>query len=141
MLISLNADSSICIWETTSADEFLNAFNEGKFEKWLKLTKVRMPLDTISDPIPTTSCFLNTDYNQFVCGFNDAYISVFDLNKASFTSNIRTFKNDKNSANRINLQPNCIVSCSSVPTIYSGFEDNSIKSIDMRTGKLNLIIM
>lgn len=135
MLVSLNSDALLCIWETTSANNYINSFNEGNFDKWLKSSKTRLPLDLTSNeaPIPTTCCFLKTDVNQLPTGFNDSYISIFDFNKNSFTSNIKTSKIEK-VHNRVTIQPNCIVSANNVPMIYSGFEDSSIKSIDIRTG-------
>lgn len=89
-------------------------------------------------PNPTTCCFMNSDSNQFICGFNDGYLSVYDFNKNNFTSNIKVFKNDKNDKiyDRVNQQVNSLVSSQSIPFIYGGFEDGLIKTIDMRTGIL-----
>lgn len=107
-----------------------------QYDKWLRSSKSRAPLDLSSEvPLPTTCTFLNNEGSQLVCGFDDSYLSVFDFNKNSFTSNIKTFKNEKNEKN-INYsqyQANCLVNSSSVPTVYGGFEDFTIKSIDMRS--------
>ena len=34
------------------------------------------------------------------------------------------------------MQPNCIVTNNAAPILYAGFEDNFIKSFDIRTGNL-----
>lgn len=69
-------------------------------------------------------------------GFNDGYISSYDFNKNVFSNNIKTFKLDKNdkvsNKNYYIYQPNCLISSSTVPILYGGFEDCSIKTIDMR---------
>jgi WD40 repeat protein len=62
------------------------------------------------------------------------------MNKNSFTSNIKSYKNDR-TEKPINMQPNCIASSSSVPIIYTGCEDGSLKSIDLRSGKNCLIML
>lgn len=107
-----------------------------QYEKWLKSSKARSALDGSNEVVlPTTCCFLNNEGNQLVCGFNDATLSIFDFYKNSFYSNIKTFKNEKNekNANLSLYQPNCLINTSSVPIMYGGFEDSSIKSIDIRT--------
>jgi hypothetical protein len=106
-----------------------------KYDKWLKTNKSRAPIDGASEsPIPTASCFNNTDLNQLICGFNDSSLSIYDFNKNSFYSNIKTQKFDKNDhpSNLVEYQPNTLVCSSSVPIVYGGFEDSTIKSIDMR---------
>lgn len=103
-----------------------------KYDKWLKTKKSRGPIENSNElPIPTTCTFMNIDSNQLVCGFNDACLSVYDFNKNYFSSEIKTYKNEKMSS-PIDHQPNCLVSSTSIPTIYGGFEDNTIKSFDMR---------
>ena len=106
-----------------------------KYDKWLKTNKSRAPIDGASESsIPTASCFNNTDLNQLICGFNDSSLSIYDFNKNSFYSNIKTQKFDKNdnNSNLFEYQPNTLVCSSSVPIVYGGFEDSTIKSIDMR---------
>lgn len=103
-----------------------------KHDKWFKTSKFRSNNDGTPPCIPTSSCFNNTDYNSLICGFEDASISIYDFNKNSFYSNIKTFKFE----NKITLgdyQPNTLISSLSVPIIYGGFEDSTIKSIDLRT--------
>jgi striatin 1/3/4 len=70
-----------------------------------------------------------------VCGFSDSYISLYDLNKNLFTSNIKTIKSEKNekSPTRNTSQSNTLVSSNSIPIVYGGFEDNTIKTIDIRS--------
>jgi WD40 repeat protein len=105
-----------------------------QYDKWHKSSKIRLPVDGgLENPLPTTCCFMNND--QLVCGFNDSYLSVFDLNKNTFTSNIKTFKNEKNEKifNMAQHQANYLINSNSVPTLYGGFEDCTIKSIDMRS--------
>jgi len=89
----------------------------------------------IESPIPTSCCFLNTESSQLICGFNDSYLSIYDLNKNTFTSPIKTQKIDKNDKTKLRNQhqPNTMISSNSVPFIYAGFEDNTIKTIDMRS--------
>jgi striatin 1/3/4 len=107
-----------------------------QYDKWLKSSKIRPAFDnSLETPLPTTSCFTNNEGSHLICGFTDTYLSVLDLNKNTFCSNIKTFKNEKNEKN-VNLslyQPNCLINSSSVPTIYAGFEDSTIKSIDLRS--------
>lgn len=79
---------------------------------------------------------MNSDPNQFICGFNDGYISLFDLNKLQFTSNLNTNKIEKNDRHYNDIsfyQPNCLIS-NNISTIYGGFEDYSIKAFDLRSG-------
>jgi WD40 repeat protein len=109
---------------------------ENKTDKWLKAKKSRASIDGLNDmPIPSACTFLNSESNQLVCGFNDSYISLYDLTKNTFTSNIKTLKLEKNEkqAFRNSHQPNTLISSYSLPIIYGGFEDNSIKTIDLRT--------
>jgi hypothetical protein len=108
---------------------------EGKFDKWLKSSKLKPSIDTVEAPIPTTCTFLTNE--QLLLGYNDGYLSIFDLNKNTFGNNIKTFKLDKGKEsikelNRGKLQANYLVPSTSVPLIYGGFEDNTIKSFDMR---------
>lgn len=83
---------------------------------------------------------MNADPNLFVCGFNDGYISTFDLIKTQFTSNLKTYKidkNDKHHYDKAHYQPNCLIT-GTLQTIYGGFEDSSIKSFDFRSCKIIL---
>ena len=73
-------------------------------------------------------------------------ISVYDITKEKFSNNVKThnltktinFNNSKDIYSLSYQQPNCITSNSTVPIIYSGFEDGSLKSIDLRNnGKDN----
>jgi hypothetical protein len=100
----------------------------------LKGSKLRSQIDTLEAPVPTTCCFLNSDLNTLVAGYNDGYVSVIDINKNAFTSNIKTFKPDgKETLNRANIQPNTLACSTSIPVIYGGFEDSTIKSFDFRS--------
>lgn len=106
---------------------------EMQYDKWLKSSKSRPNLDSGTEtPIPTTCCFLNSDGNQLICGYTDSYISTFDFNKLIFSSNIKSTKIDRNSDYSLS-QVNCLINSTSVPTIYAGYEDNTIKTIDMRS--------
>ncbi len=83
---------------------------------------------------------MNSDPNLFVCGFNDGYVSTFDIVKTQFTSNFKTYKLDKNERHHYDknfYQPNTLIS-TSIQSIYGGFEDASIKSFDFRTGNFSL---
>ena len=85
--------------------------------------------------IPTTCSFLKTESNKLVVGFNDATISIMDVEKGYFSQHYNTFNEQishlKN-VNRVLYQPNCFALSNSLPLIYSGFEDNSIKILDLR---------
>ena len=82
---------------------------------------------------------MNSDPNLFICGFNDGYLSTYDITKNQFTSNLKTFKLEKNEKHheKYFYQPNCLISSNTIPTVYGGFEDYSIKSFDLRNGKKN----
>jgi WD40 repeat protein len=71
-----------------------------------------------------------------LCGFDDGYLSIFDLNKLAFVNSIKTFAsykaNEVKDINRSKLQANYLVKSSSEPLVYGGFEDNTIKTFDMR---------
>lgn len=93
--------------------------------------------DKEDSPIPTCCTFASYDLDKLLVGFNDASLSVVDLNNFTFKSNIKIFNNKQERVDLRLFQPNCIFSSSSVPIIYIGCEDGTIKSIDMRTGKFN----
>ncbi len=77
---------------------------------------------------------MNSDLNTLVVGYNDGYLCLNDINKNTFVSNIKTFKPDgKETLNRCNIQPNTLACSTSVPIVYGGFEDSTIKSFDFRS--------
>lgn len=109
---------------------------DGNYHKWFKTSFMRDPQDNSQDsPIPTTSCFSKTDYSNLICGFNDACISLYDFKKQCFHSKIKTYKEDNLpvGGGMELIQPNCFAMSESVPILYSGFEDSTIKSIDLRS--------
>ena len=137
LLISLSSDGDITFWETTSAEEYILSFNKGRF-KWSKSTKSKKSsyLDEIAIPV---SCeFMKQDSNKLLVGFNDATISLMDINKNSFISNWNMINKNNNMAknnnynNRVLFQPNCFVCCNNSPVIYTGFEDGTLKILDFR---------
>ena len=137
LLISLSSDGDITFWETTSAEEYILSFNKGRF-KWAKSTKSKKSsyLDEIAIPV---SCeFMKQDNNKLLVGFNDATISLMDINKNSFISNWNMINKNNNMAknnkynNRVLFQPNCFACCNNTPVIYTGFEDGSLKILDFR---------
>ena len=144
ILISLCSDGDITFWETTTIEEYISAFNKGKF-KWDKSTKSKKSsyLDEIS--IPVCCDFLKQDNNKLIVGFNDATISLLDINKNNFISNWNMLdKNNnlnKNNANNYNnrvlYQPNCFACCNNSPVIYTGFEDGTLKILDFRNVPLS----
>ena len=85
ILISLCSDGDITFWETTTIEEYISAFNNGKF-KWDKSTKSKKSsyLDEIA--IPVCCDFLKQDNNKLIVGFNDATIALLDINKNNFIS-------------------------------------------------------
>ena len=137
ILISLCSDGDITFWETTTIEEYISAFNNGKF-KWDKSTKSKKSsyLDEIA--IPVCCDFLKQDNNKLIVGFNDATISLLDINKNNFISywnmidknNNMTKSNTNN--NRVLFQPNCFACCSNSPVVYTGFEDGTLKILDFR---------
>ena len=136
LLISLCSDGDITLWETTSIEEYISAFNKGKF-KWDKSTKSKKSsyLDEIS--IPVCCEYLKQDNNKLIVGFNDATISLLDINKNNFLSNWNMLdKNNnlmnKNNNNRVLYQPNCFACCNNAPVVYTGFEDGTLKILDFR---------
>ena len=137
LLISLSSDGDITFWETTSAEEYIVSFNKGRF-KWAKSTKSKKSsyLDEIAIPV---SCeFMKQDNNKLLVGFNDATISLMDINKNSFISNWNMINKNNNMAknnnynNRVLFQPNCFACCNNSPVIYTGFEDGTLKILDFR---------
>ena len=137
LLISLSSDGDITFWETTSAEEYILSFNKGRF-KWSKSTKSKKSsyLDEISIPV---SCeFMKQDNNKLLVGFNDATISLMDINKNSFISNWNMINKNNNMAknanynNRVLFQPNCFACCNNSPVVYTGFEDGTLKILDFR---------
>ena len=137
LLISLSSDGDITFWETTTAEEYILSFNKGRF-KWSKSTKTKKSsyLDEIAIPV---SCeFLKQDNNKLLVGFNDATISLMDINKNSFISNWNMINKNNNMTksnnynNRVLFQPNCFACCNNVPVVYTGFEDGTLKILDFR---------
>ena len=137
LLISLSSDGDITFWETTSAEEYILSFNKGRF-KWAKSTKSKKSsyLDEIAIPV---SCeFMKQDNNKLLVGFNDATISLMDINKNSFISNWNMINKNNNMAknnnynNRVLFQPNCFACCNNAPVVYTGFEDGTLKILDFR---------
>ena len=137
LLISLSSDGDITFWETTSAEEYILSFNKGRF-KWAKSTKSKKSsyLDEIAIPV---SCeFMKQDNNKLLVGFNDATISLMDINKNSFISNWNMINKNNNMAKNNNynnivlFQPNFFACCNNSPVIYTGFEDGTLKILDFR---------
>ena len=139
LLISLCSDGDITFCETTTIEEYISAFNKGKF-KWDKSTKSKKSnyLDEIS--IPVCCEFLKQDNNKLIVGFNDATISLLDINKNNFISNWNMLDknnniikmNNNNYNNKVLYQPNCFACCNNSPVVYTGFEDGSLKILDFR---------
>ena len=136
ILISLCSDGDITFWETTTIEEYISAFNNGKF-KWDKSTKSKKSsyLDEIA--IPVCCDFLKQDNNKLIVGFNDATIALLDINKNNFISywnmldkNNNMTKSNNNS--RVLFQPNCFACCNNSPVVYTGFEDGTLKILDFR---------
>lgn len=137
LLVSLSSDETINFWNTTTVEDYVMSFSsENYVDRWMANSYKRKP-DKSSDSgvIPTVCEFLKTDTNKLAIGFNDAYISLFDIEKGNFYSNFNTFNEklaSKSQISKIYYQPNCIACLSSNPIFYAGFEDNSIKVFDLR---------
>ena len=137
ILISLCSDGDITFWETTTAEEYISAFNNGRF-KWEKSTKSKKSFYLDDIAIPVCCEFLKQDNNKLIVGFNDATVSLMDINKNSFISNWNMINKNNNIAkksnynNRVLYQPNCFVCCTNSPVIYTGFEDGTLKILDFR---------
>ena len=139
VLISLCSDGDITFWETTTIEEYISAFNKGKF-KWDKSTKSKKSLYLDEISIPVCCEFLKQDNNKLIVGFNDATISLLDINKNNFISNWNMLEknndlvkmNNNNYNNRVLYQPNCFACCNNSPVVYTGFEDGSLKILDFR---------
>jgi WD40 repeat protein len=155
LLVSLSSDYNVNLWKTTNESEYLQwmtgsfLYNvEEKYNKGLIRTISRKTETFSHGPNPTSCSFLSSDTNQLAIGFNDSIISVYDIVKEKFSLNIKThnlnktinYNNSKEIYSFSHQQPNCITTNSTIPVIYSGFEDGSIKSIDLRNnGKFILI--
>ena len=137
LLISLSSDGDITFWETTTAEEYINSFNKGRF-RWAKSTKSKKNLYLDKLAIPVRCQFLKQDNNKLLVGFNDATISLMDINKNSFITNWNMINKNNNIAknnnynNRVLFQPNCFACCNNTPVVYTGFEDGSLKILDFR---------
>ena len=137
LLISLSSDGDITFWETANAEDYIISFNKGRF-KWSKSTKSKKSsyLDELAIPV---SCeFMKQDYNKLLVGFNDATISLMDINKNTFISNWNMINKNNDMAknnnynNRVLFQPNCFACCNNSPIVYTGFEDGTLKILDFR---------
>ena len=82
LLISLTSDSNVNFWKTFTPDEYTNNVKEDKVDKGFMGSRSRKS-DLSSDlkPNPTTCTFLNSDNSNLAVGFNDCYISLYNLNK------------------------------------------------------------
>lgn len=141
ILVSLCSDETINFWSTTNLDDYVNSFNTEDFvDKWFINSYKRKPdknsnSNDNTESIPTVCEFLKTDTNKLIIGFNDAYVSLFDIEKNSFYSNINTFNEktyNKLMYQKNYYQPNCFACSSTLPIFYGGFEDNTIKIFDLR---------
>jgi len=144
LLISLSSDSTINFWETTTLEEFMNSFSNENYEnynKWLKNSKSKKSNYLEENAIPTNCQFLKNDDNKLIIGFNDATVSILDINKLNFVNNYNCLSNNNSyqKTNKVLYQPNCFVCSNSIPIIYSGFEDGTIKTFDLRNNNNNFI--
>ena len=146
ILISLSSYGNISIWETTTKEEYIQLFKQGK-ENWCKSNKSKKSC-YINDEnsIPICCDFMKQDNNKLLIGFNDVTLSFLDINKNSFISHYNLFNNNYNkrtnnkNINRNIFQPNCFALYNSIPCGFVGFEDNTIKFIDFRNNIPSTII-
>jgi striatin 1/3/4 len=138
ILVSLSSYANITFWETTSAEEFVQSFNQGK-SKWSKSNKYKKSCyKNDENAIPICCEFMKQNNDKLVIGFNDDTLSLLDINKNTFISHYNLFNynyykkiNNKN-INRVLLQPNCLVCYNSIPCVFAGCEDSTIKLFDFR---------
>ena len=135
LLVSLSSDTSINFWKTTTVEDYVQAFTSENFnENWLISTKSKKAnyLGNGEYAIPTRCDFLKTENNKMVIGFNDATVSIMDVETGAFTLHYNTMTQQGAKVNKVLSQPNCFALSNSLPLIYTGFEDSSIKVIDLR---------
>lgn len=138
ILVSLSSYANITFWETTSAEEFVQSFNQGK-SKWVKNNKYKKSsYKSDENAIPICCEFMKQNNDKLIIGFNDDTLSLLDINKNSFTSHYNLFnynyykKTNNKNINRVLLQPNCLACYNSIPCVFAGFEDSTIKLFDFR---------
>ena len=138
ILVSLSSYANITFWETTSAEEFIQSFNQGK-SKWVKNNKYKKSsYKSDENAIPICCEFMKQNNDKLIIGFNDDTLSLLDINKNSFTSHYNLFnynyykKTNNKNINRVLLQPNCLACYNSIPCVFAGFEDSTIKLFDFR---------
>ena len=138
LLVSLSSYANITFWETTSAEDFVQSFNQGK-SKWSKSNKYKKSCyKNDENAIPICCEFMKQNNDKLVIGFNDDTLSLLDINKNSFISHYNLFnynyykKTNNKNINRVLLQPNCLVCYNSIPCVFAGFEDSTIKLFDFR---------
>ena len=146
ILVSLSSYANITFWETTSAEEFVQSFNQGK-SKWSKSNKFKKSCyKNDENAIPICCEFMKQNNDKLVIGFNDDTLSLLDINKNSFISHYNLFnynyykKTNNKNINRVLLQPNCLVCYNSIPCVFAGFEDSNIKLFDFRNNIPSTII-
>lgn len=146
ILVSLSSYANITFWETTSAEEFVQSFNQGK-SKWSKSNKYKKSCyKNDENAIPICCEFMKQNNDKLVIGFNDDTLSLLDINKNSFISHYNLFnynyykKTNNKNINRVLLQPNCLVCYNSIPCVFAGFEDSNIKLFDFRNNIPSTII-
>ena len=146
ILVSLSSFANITFWETTSAEEFVQSFNQGK-SKWSKSNKYKKSCyKNDENAIPICCEFMKQNNDKLIIGFNDDTLSLLDINKNSFISHYNLFnynyykKTNNKNINRVLLQPNCLVCYNSIPCIFAGFEDSTIKLFDFRNNIPSTII-
>jgi len=138
LLVSLSSYANITFWETTSAEDFVQSFNQGK-SKWSKSNKYKKSCyKNDENAIPICCEFMKQNNDKLAIGFNDDTLSLLDINKNSFISHYNLFnynyykKTNNKNINRVLLQPNCLVCYNSIPCVFAGFEDSTIKLFDFR---------
>jgi striatin 1/3/4 len=146
ILVSLSSYANITFWETTSAEEFVQSFNQGK-SKWSKSNKYKKSCyKNDENAIPICCEFMKQNNDKLVIGFNDDTLSLLDINKNTFISHYNLFnynyykKTNNKNINRVLLQPNCLVCYNSIPCVFAGFEDSNIKLFDFRNNIPSTII-
>ena len=146
ILISLSSYANITFWETTSAEDFIQSFNKGK-SNWCKSNKYKKSCyKNDENAIPICCEFMKQNNDKLIIGFNDDTLSLLDINKNSFTSHYNLFnynyykKTNNKNINRVLLQPNCLVCYNSIPCVFAGFEDSTIKLFDFRNNIPSTII-
>jgi WD40 repeat protein len=139
LLISLCSDGFINFWRTGTLLDYSNEIIDSK-KFFLYKKKYKSNNNNNNNNIPTCCDFLHTNNNKLIVGFNNNFLSIFDINKKLFDNYFNLSTNNINNNRNIYNQPNCIKNSNTIPIIYTGNEDGTIKLLDLRNNSNSNII-